>query len=325
MTYPVQLTLSHPHWQEYRLSPKNPILTLEPNQQYLLLVFPEAPFFIESANQKHNITQAGFQIFPISGSLKVSSSSSSEQTLQCFRFSNETKFTDDFHSFFSLSANKKEQLDYIREATTKINVLRRTKPAMAFDKEINRLYQIEQSFVNQSFNHLIGLIEEERLLEKLPTEYVERAKLLENRLLTPTGPKSNSQLASRVFYSDETVDSIILYMHENLEKNLTIEQLSQDFYISGASLKKRFKQVTGKSIMGYFKTLKIAQAERWLRRGEMTVTEMAEKLGFNSIHHFSSSFKKATGLAPTQYGTKAPHDPLQTKQQDPFLFHDFRL
>lgn len=119
MTYPVQLTLSHPHWQEYRLSPKNPILTLEPNQQYLLLVFPEAPFFIESANQKHNITQAGFQIFPISGSLKVSSSSSSEQTLQCFRFSSETKFTDDFHCFFSLSANKKEQLNYIREATTK--------------------------------------------------------------------------------------------------------------------------------------------------------------------------------------------------------------
>lgn len=325
MLFPPAITLAQPQWQEYRLSPKNPVLALEPNQQYLLLVFPEAPFFIEGDQEKHKIALSGFQIFSINGSIKVSSSSPTEQRLQSLAFSTEEAFTDYQQQFFPLSHTVKTQLDLIRDATTKINVLRRTKPAMAFDKEINQLYLIEQSFLNQSFNRLIGLIEEEKLLEKLPSEYVERAKLLEKRLLTPTGTKTNTHLASRVFYSDETVDGIILYMHENLEKNLTIEQLAHDFYISGASLKKRFKQVTGKSIMGYFKTLKITQAEKWLRQGEMTVTEIAEKLGFNSIHHFSSAFKKATNLSPTQYGAKTHHEPVKAKQQDPFLFHELHL
>jgi YesN/AraC family two-component response regulator len=47
--------------------------------------------------------------------------------------------------------------------------------------------------------------------------------------------------------------------------------------------------------------LKIKEAKRLIREGQMNFTEISEFLGFSSIHYFSKLFKKPTGKSPSEY------------------------
>lgn len=62
-----------------------------------------------------------------------------------------------------------------------------------------------------------------------------------------------------------------------------------------------FREHTGESIMGYYNGLKITEAQKLISERCLSFTEIAELLCFNSIHHFSNSFKLNTGMTPTEY------------------------
>ena len=51
----------------------------------------------------------------------------------------------------------------------------------------------------------------------------------------------------------------------------------------------------------YINQRKIAKAKELMLYSEMNVSEIAESLGFQSIHYFSRLFKKVAGIAPTEY------------------------
>ena len=70
--------------------------------------------------------------------------------------------------------------------------------------------------------------------------------------------------------------------------------------IEGTS-KTLFKSVTGLGVMEYYRLLKIERAKRMLREGEGNITQVADRLGYASVHYFSRYFKQATGMTPTEY------------------------
>lgn len=47
--------------------------------------------------------------------------------------------------------------------------------------------------------------------------------------------------------------------------------------------------------------LRIKKAKALLRKNELSVTEISDKLGFSSIHYFCRIFKKMTGNSPKNY------------------------
>ena len=55
------------------------------------------------------------------------------------------------------------------------------------------------------------------------------------------------------------------------------------------------------SVMTYFSQLKIDCAKRMLRESNLSVTQIADKLSFDSPNYFSKIFKKLTGFTPLQY------------------------
>lgn len=101
--------------------------------------------------------------------------------------------------------------------------------------------------------------------------------------------------------SKELTESIISYMKENLSQNLTPEQLCSAFAISRTSLMTMFKENMGIGVKEYFNKLKIDQAKLFIREEQYNFTEIAELLGYSSVHYFSKHFKSCTDMTPTEY------------------------
>lgn len=93
------------------------------------------------------------------------------------------------------------------------------------------------------------------------------------------------------------------YMEANLSQHLTIEKICWDNMIGRTQLQKIFKKECGTGIIDYFSKMKITAAKHMIRNGQLNFTQVAELLGYSSIHYFSRQFKKITGMSPSEYAS----------------------
>ena len=123
------------------------------------------------------------------------------------------------------------------------------------------------------------------------------------RLLRREGHTPSVRISSSIkLRSDhDLVDRIIAFMHENTCGNLTFADVCRFSAQSATNLKTIFKAVTGVGVMSYYRALKISEAKRMLREGDGNITQIADRLGYTSVHYFSRYFKRATGMTPSEY------------------------
>jgi AraC family transcriptional regulator len=88
---------------------------------------------------------------------------------------------------------------------------------------------------------------------------------------------------------------------ETLEKQNLSEYLSKTLHRDYSSLSKMFSEVTGVTIEQYFILQKIERAKELIVYDEMSLTQIAFELGYSSVAHLSSQFKKVTGLTPSHF------------------------
>lgn len=99
----------------------------------------------------------------------------------------------------------------------------------------------------------------------------------------------------------DLVGRVIAYMEENVTGNLTFSAVCRFSAQSATNLKTIFKAVTGRGVMEYYRGLKIDRAKTMLREGHGNITQVADELGYASVHYFSRYFKQATGMTPSEY------------------------
>lgn len=178
----------------------------------------------------------------------------------------------------------------------KMTFLKRTKPSMTYDKEIGEFFNLSCSLLYSFLTQLLLTLNEERSFSTLPENIITGLKQIAHP--STAEPENKSK---EILYKNQLVNQIVLFMQENLNHNYSIDELAQEFFVGSANLKKIFKKETGHSIMNYFKRLKMQSAQAWVRENDLSYTEIAERLGFSSIHHFSAAFKKHTGYSPSKY------------------------
>lgn len=97
------------------------------------------------------------------------------------------------------------------------------------------------------------------------------------------------------------VAAVIDYMEDHFGEKLTVAALAKKMGLSPSQFTRRFKQETGFSPMDYFLGLRFKKAQKLLRSGSKSMTEIAQDCGFGSTAHFSAAFRKHTHLSPTDY------------------------
>ena len=99
----------------------------------------------------------------------------------------------------------------------------------------------------------------------------------------------------------EKIHKIVRYLRKNYQKPVSLSQLAKKFYISQYYLSRMFKAVTGLSLIEYLNTIRIQEAQKLLTECDLTITEIASMVGYESQTYFGRTFKRIIGLSPREY------------------------
>lgn len=96
---------------------------------------------------------------------------------------------------------------------------------------------------------------------------------------------------------DKQIENILKYINNNIAKDLSIEFLSQKFFISKYYLMHKFKKETGYTLHNYVLQKRLLIAKDLIEHGE-PVLKASSKCGFNDYSNFLRSFKKLFNKCP---------------------------
>lgn len=92
-----------------------------------------------------------------------------------------------------------------------------------------------------------------------------------------------------------------VYIEQNLEDPLSLGDVSGEVGVSEYYFCKLFKKSTGLTFTEYVNRMRIDWAKKELCRPDSRVTEVAFKVGYQSLSQFNRSFSRIVGEAPSQY------------------------
>lgn len=98
-------------------------------------------------------------------------------------------------------------------------------------------------------------------------------------------------------YVEEAVD----YIRKNYASRITINSCAEAISLSEGYLSRLFRKETGYTFNAYLAAYRIHVAMRLLRDHHMKVYEVAPQVGYTDTAYFSTQFKKAVGISPSEY------------------------
>ena len=98
------------------------------------------------------------------------------------------------------------------------------------------------------------------------------------------------------------VQRVIEYIEAHYTEDVTMEKMERDLHVSRHYLSRLFKEWTGWTIFQFLYQRRINQAKTlFFLENDLSVTEVAERVGFKHLSHFSRVFKKLEGVPPEAY------------------------
>lgn len=101
--------------------------------------------------------------------------------------------------------------------------------------------------------------------------------------------------------TDDAGRAVLDYIHNNINANITVEELSKQFKFHSTYINILVKKLTGYPVHKYIMVRRISKAIELLQYSDMRISEIAEKVGFPDASHFSKVFKQIMGKSPREF------------------------
>lgn len=167
-------------------------------------------------------------------------------------------------------------------------------------------------------NHILNLSDEQRqivepIILALFNEFRRKpdgfriyikSLLLQLLLIFARNTKDTGFLPESTEYFDEahkTVSQAIVYINNNFREHISLDFLAEKFFISPSYFSKIFREISGNTFTDYLNGVRIKEAQRLMHETNMSIAQIAKKIGYNSSTHFGRTFKNHTGLSPLSY------------------------
>jgi transcriptional regulator GlxA family with amidase domain len=105
-------------------------------------------------------------------------------------------------------------------------------------------------------------------------------------------------------HGDEMVKEAQVYIENNLQEKISMEQLSSRLSVGRRNFDRRFIKATGNTPVEYAQRAKVESAKKALETSRKTISEVMYEVGYSDIKAFREVFRKITGISPLEYRSK---------------------
>lgn len=132
--------------------------------------------------------------------------------------------------------------------------------------------------------------------------------------------EQDDKIETPVLKGNDTVliDKIVQEINGHLEDpNLNVEKLCQEVGLSRAHLNRKMKELFGLTPSEFIRNIRLRKACELLKQGDIDISQIAYSVGFTSQPHFSTAFKRFSGLSPSEYRQRNSTGPVQSTTETP--------
>lgn len=103
------------------------------------------------------------------------------------------------------------------------------------------------------------------------------------------------------FTSNETVNSMLTYIHTHYMEKIELEDLAKNTFCSESHLARIFKKHMNMTIVSYINKLRVQKAAQYLKEERLSIQGAAEKVGYQNMNNFYKNFKLYMHETPAGY------------------------
>ncbi|MBY6189085.1 helix-turn-helix domain-containing protein [Microbulbifer agarilyticus] len=104
-------------------------------------------------------------------------------------------------------------------------------------------------------------------------------------------------------HPDEEIVQAQTWLKQHCSDDVKLSEVAKHFDMSVRSFNRRFKLATGQTPLQYLQNVRIDMARELLQSSNLSVNEIAEKVGYQDMGHFTALFKKFLSTTPSEYRT----------------------
>lgn len=150
---------------------------------------------------------------------------------------------------------------------------------------------------SENFNTFHDQINTGLLKDKTFVEYSEHITTILNDLIETIKAGLQNK-------NDRIMKDCIAYLQQNFNKDLSLNEVAANCYLSASYFSILFKQYTGTTLNQYILELRMNRAKELLSRPDTKIYEIALTLGYRDTKYFHRIFKRYYKLTPQEYKTK---------------------
>jgi len=124
-------------------------------------------------------------------------------------------------------------------------------------------------------------------------------KLVRSEKFENTINRQETQVKFKI--ENSIVAKCIEYIQNNISRKLSVSDIAKSIPISQSYLSTIFKKHMDMTLVDYMNNYRLEKSKEMIRKGEYNITQIADFLGYASVHYFSTQFKLKYGISPRSY------------------------
>ncbi len=108
-------------------------------------------------------------------------------------------------------------------------------------------------------------------------------------------------------FSHQTVNNVILFINNEVESDLSVEEIAMQFQVSTSHLSRIFREHVGITLVEYLNVRRVEESQYYLRHTNKSISEISQQYHFCNQSYYTRIFKKYTEVTPKQFRNQKEH------------------